>query len=408
MKRNSAVSTVQRRAMLAGLLSGSALAMAAMPSRLLAMTTPRGGLWSGLPPNPAWNSFELATGDTLLVRAHIGGIATAAIVDSGSAASIISASLAARLGLEGTEQRTIRGLSGRAPARIVRALDVVIGGQSHHLATAYIVDLDTASAALGRTIDLVLGADVFAGRYLALDFANSRYALAESFAGGPDWTFAPMGHGRNRELLVYASIAGLDPVPLMVDLGSNTALILSRDYADRHGLLEGKPRSTTVLGGVEGKRTATTFMVDRAEMAGLVIDAIPTLAVDDWLSGSTVGNIGLPLLAQFDVVLDFAIGRLWLHVLAAGRRPAMFKDRSGLSLMASAHALTVVHVAPGSPAARSGWAIGDRIIAIDGRPADMTYTRGTLWRWRFGPVGRRVKLTVEGAAVREIRLADYY
>lgn len=382
--------------------------MAATPSRLLAMTAHQGGLWSGLPPDAAWNSFEMATGDTLLVRAHVKGIATAAILDSGSAASIISASLAAKLGLESAEQRTVRGLSGRAPARIVRGLDVEIDGQSRRLAMAYIVDLDSASAALGRPIDLVLGEDVFADRYLVLDFANNRYALAEGFAGGPGWAFAPMGHGSNRELLVYASIAGLDPAPLMVDLGSNTALMLSRDYADRHGLLEGKPHSTTVLGGVEGERLATSFMADRAQLGGLEVDAIPALAVNDWLSGSTVGNIGLPLLAQFDVVLDFKVGRLWLHMLPVGRRPAMLKDHSGLSLMASAHALTVVHVALGSPAARSGWAIGDRIVAIDGKPADMTYTTGTLWQWRFGPVGRRVKLTIDGGGVREIQLADYY
>ena len=69
MKRNSDVSTVQRRSILAGLLSGSGLAMAATPSRLLAMMARRGGLWSGLPSDADWDSFEMATGDTLVVRA---------------------------------------------------------------------------------------------------------------------------------------------------------------------------------------------------------------------------------------------------------------------------------------------------------------------------------------------------
>lgn len=407
-RRNSIVSPVQRRAILAGLLAGGASAMGVIPSRLLAMIVQSGGLWSGLPADADWDRFEMATGDTLVVRADVGGSSVAAILDSGSAASLISASLAARLGLDGAEQRTIRGLGGRAPARIVRDLDVVIGRQTRHLAVAYIADLDTASAAFGRPIDFILGQDVLAGRCLALDFANARYALAERFAGGPEWAFAPLGHGSNRELLVPASIAGLDPAPLVVDLGSSTALTLSRNYADQNGLLDGKPRSTAVLGGVDGKRLATTFMVDRTEVAGLGVEVVPALAVDDWLSTSTVGNIGLPLLAQFDVVLDFTAGRLWLHALASGRRLPMLEDHSGLGLAASPNALIVVHIAAGSPAARDGWAIGDRIVAIDGRPVDKSYTRGSLWRWRFGPVGRRVKLTVKGGAVREIRLADYY
>lgn len=68
----------------------------------------------------------------------------------------------------------------------------------------------------------------------------------------------------------------------------------------------------------------------------------------------------------------------------------------------------MVHVAAGSPAARNGWVIGDKIVAVDGHAIGNTYTQGALWRWRFGPVGRHVKLTVDGVAVREIRLADYY
>jgi hypothetical protein len=342
------------------------------------------------------------------VRAQVGRIATAAILDSGSAKSIISAQLAERLGLGDVGQRTVRGLAGRASARIVQGLDVVVGGRPRRLAEAYVVDLDTASAAMGRTIDLVLGEDVLAGRCLALDFAKWRYALAESFAGGPGWDFAPIGRGANRELLVHGSIARLDPAPLMVDLGSSTALILSRGYADRHGLLEGRPRSSAVLGGVEGKRLATAFMVDHAVLAGLDVDAVPALAVDGWTSGSTVGNVGLPLLAQFDVVLDLTVGRLWLHAPAPGHRPPMLKDRSGLGLAATADGLDVVHVAIGSPAARDGWSVGDRIVAIGGLAVDLGYTRGTLWRWRFGPVGRRVTLTLDSGVVREIVLADYY
>lgn len=382
--------------------------MTAVPSRLLAKIARQDGLWSGLPPEPNWDRFEMGTSDTLLVRAHVGGITTAAILDSGSAVSIISRSLAARLGLSGGEQRAVRGLTGQASATIARGLDVEIGRRTYHIALAYIVDLDSASAALGRPIDLVLGQDVLAGQCLALDFENGRCALIKGFAGGPDWAFTPMGHGEHRELLIYASIAGLEPAPMMLDLGSGTALILSRDYADRNRLIEGKHHSTALLGGLEGKSVATTFVIDRASLAGLEVDSIPTLAVDRWLSSSTVGNIGLPLLAQFDMVLDFTVGRLWLHAPASGRRPAMLKDHSGLSFVASAQVLTVVHVATGSPAERNGWVVGDRVVAIDGRPADSSYTRGSLWRWRFGTAGKRVKLTLDSGVVREIVLADYY
>ncbi|WP_256581337.1 PDZ domain-containing protein, partial [Pseudomonas sp. MPR-R2A3] len=52
----------------------------------------------------------------------------------------------------------------------------------------------------------------------------------------------------------------------------------------------------------------------------------------------------------------------------------MLKDRSGLGLAASTTDLTVVHVASGSPADRAGWAVGEQVVAVDGRPIDSSYT----------------------------------
>ncbi len=92
------------------------------------------------------------------------------------------------------------------------------------------------------------------------------------------------------------------------------------------------------------------------------------------------------------------------------RRPGlpMLKDRSGLGLAASPTALTVVHVAANSPAEKAGWAVGDRIVAVNGHSIDANYTRGELWQVRSRPAGTLVKLTMASGDVRELRLADYY
>lgn len=50
---------------------------------------------------------------------------------------------------------------------------------------------------------------------------------------------------------MLASIAGLDPVALMLDFGSSSALMLSAAYTDAHSLLAGKITSTAALGGIE-------------------------------------------------------------------------------------------------------------------------------------------------------------
>jgi C-terminal processing protease CtpA/Prc len=52
---------------------------------------------------------------------------------------------------------------------------------------------------------------------------------------------------------------------------------------------------------------------------------------------------------------------------------AFCKDRSGIQANYRSGALDVIFVAPGSPASRSGWKIGDRIIAINRRPIGPEY-----------------------------------
>jgi hypothetical protein len=84
------------------------------------LARPGDATWSGINSQFRWQPFELAKGDTMIVPAGIGGANVDAMLDSGSAFSLISSSLATKLGLVGGAEGTIRG-SGeaeRAPNRI--------------------------------------------------------------------------------------------------------------------------------------------------------------------------------------------------------------------------------------------------------------------------------------------------
>ena len=48
------------------------------------------------------------------------------------------------------------------------------------------------------------------------------------------------------------------------------------------------------------------------------------------------------------------------------------------------------------------------IIEPFGVSADVTYTRGDLWRWRFQRPGTLVELSISGAEERALRLQEYY
>lgn len=195
---------------------------------------------------------------------------------------------------------------------------------------------------------------------------------------------------------------------LIFDLGSANALMLSTPFVAAQDLLAGKARSTAALGSLDGVQIVTAFVLDDIVIGEVHIAGVPVAGLDHWQSDSAVGSIGLPLIAQFDVIMDITAESLWLRPAPPKHRLPMLKDRSGFGLAVSPSALTVAHVAVHSPAEKSGWWVGDRIVRIDGRPINASYTRGQLWRWRFLPAGTHFRLVDGSGIVRLLTLADYY
>ncbi len=404
----AATTDVDRRRILKQL--GVGLLGASIPTGVVGSKAPSGSDWPGFAEHPSWRPLEVGTGDTLLAPTKVAGVDTEAILDTGSGASIISWPLAAKLGMANLEPRRIAGLSGKAAVGLVHNVEVTLADQVHVLPFAVVADLGAISAAYGRPIHIMLGADVLASGCVALDFGKRRFAFGRSgsFAGGEGWTTLTLEHGARQELLVHASVNGSEPVPLMLDTGSSSALMLSAAFVEERNLLANKASSTAALGGVEGVQIVRTFTTDSVSLAGISTRVVPTLALDRWASVSTVGNIGMPLLGQFDIVLDVTLGRLWIRPIPHRSRLPMLKDRSGLGIAASPTDLTVIHVAVGSPAAQGGWTVGDRVVALNGFPIDTSYTRGALWQWRYGRPGEVVTLTLADGAMRTLKLADYY
>lgn len=369
--------------------------------------------WGTAPPvvgiAPDWQPLDVVTGDALFTAARVNGSAAQGILDSGSGATIIDARLAATLGLRG-EARTVAGLATKTEVILVKRVTITLGDTPRDLPFALVGDLRAMASALGRPIDLLLGADLFADRCLTIDIPRRRMAFSASgsFAGGRGWTALPLARGDRRELLTSVAIAGTAPVPMMIDTGSSSALLLSANYLRSSGIARDRRSSSALMAGVDGIQTVALMTIDAVDFGGLRIDAVPAVGMPRWASTSAAGTIGMPLLAQFDLVFDLARNTLWLRPLARSKRLPMLKDRSGLGTRLTPSGLEVVHVARGGPGERGGWAVGERITAIDGKPVDERYTRGELWRWRYAAAGRVVALTLGPGKTRSLRLEDFF
>ena len=120
------------------------------------------------------------------------------------------------------------------------------------------------------------------------------------------------------------------------------------------------------------------------------------------------GNIGGGILRRFTLTFDYAHQLLYLEPNADFGEPDVY-DRSGLSLTRDgANAFVVEDIVAGSPAARAGLAVGDRITAIDGVKASGLGITELRQRLRAAP-GTLVRLALHrraGSREVAITLAD--
>lgn len=351
-------------------------------------------------------AFEFLQERQILFPITINGQPAEAWLDSGSSATVIDAGFAARMGLSLGQALQAEGVAGRVPGvRLARA-DLQLGDLALPGRTVAVMDLTAVGRVVPRPIQVILGRDIFDEMVVDIDFQANKIAFLERASFRPPATDAlpltPTGNLRS-----FAVKIGGVPTPAILDLGNSGALLVDRGWVDEHGLLKGRPSSTLLSVGADGPRESVITSLDDVQVGGVNFLAVPANVTAD-LAARAPANVGLALLSRFHVTIDFAGARLWLQPYPGAAQAAFRKNRAGLSVTPEGDHLTVTHVARGSPAARSRWRAGMRIVAIEGQPITPSYGESELSRWTAGPAGRVVALTLSDGSRRLLRLADYY
>jgi len=210
---------------------------------------------------------------------------------------------------------------------------------------------------------------------------------------------------------VRLSIEGGAPVVVGLDTGQGGALSVFRHYAEERGFLTGRPVSEARGGGVGGATTMKTATLRTVTIAGYELRDVPAAFPTVDVGGAfdtkrQAGNLGAGLLSRFRVLFDYPHGVLWLEPGPHLAAP-LPKDRCGLGLQWADGSLTVAFVAPGSPAAAAGWKAGERVAALDGKPAGADYWK-TMASWADATAGTEVSLTLADGTLRKLVLRDFY
>jgi C-terminal processing protease CtpA/Prc len=186
---------------------------------------------------------------------------------------------------------------------------------------------------------------------------------------------------------------------------------LTPAYWQKHNLLAGRRSSTRSSGAVGGEQINRVATLKTIRFAGITFHGVPTEFTAPNVeinSDREAGNVGMPLLSRFRMMIDFQNNRMFVIPIASRIDAPFERDRAGLRAVHEGNKLVVRHVSVGSPAAAAAWKEGDAIVAIDGQPIAADFDSSQLSLWARRPAGTVVTLTMADGSTRKLTLADYF
>jgi predicted aspartyl protease len=351
--------------------------------------------------------FEFLQDKQILFPVTINGLPAEAWLDSGASATVVDAAFARSIGLklEDTPVRA-RGVAGQVGGVRLAQAALKIADLDLPIHRVAVMDFSAVARVVPRPVQVILGREVFENAIVDIDFSTRTLAVLprEGFQPPPVKAIPLRRSGGLRSFPIRIGRVHTEAI---LDLGNAGALLLDRQFADEKRLFEGRPTSTQLSVGADGVRESLVGALNRVQVGGAVFNGVGAVAALG-LASQAPANVGLEILSRFHVTVDFAGDRLWLQPLSGAENVPFRKNRSGFALVPEGDRLRISHVAPGSPAAKAGFKVGEKIAAIDGQPIAADYAASDLSRWIFRPAGRQVALTMADGSRRTLRLADYY
>jgi hypothetical protein len=254
---------------------------------------------------------------------------------------------------------------------------------------------------------LQLGEEAFNLVAVDIDYAHHRLAFRDPArltkpARGVEVPLVEL----DGEHTVPLSINGAPPVQFELELGNVSGpLLVIPSYAEAHKLLEGRRTSQRL----SGKFIEPVVTLDKVRFAGVDFPNAPIALVPDAAlpPASISGGVGLPLLSHFRLIIDYSHHRLFAIPNAGAARAPFAKDRLGLVVAKQGDELGVTFVSPGSPAEAAGFAKGDKIAALDGKPAAV-WSDLAIITLRFADSGSHFTFTMKDGAVRRVQATDFF
>jgi len=310
------------------------------------------------------------------VEAKLNGRAFDFILDTGGH-NILTPEVAKLLGLHPVGEGASGGSgSGTLTEQYVRIDRLEIGTATMRDQHFYVLPLQYNTVERGARAPLagLLGLEIFERFAARLDYPNAQLTLRKlgGFRHTTGGVAVPIVFDDDEPLLM-GKINGV-PGLVGLDTGNASTLIVQPVWARRHGLADTLKRGLELVSyGAGGASPNWASRVRSVEVGGVDLPQQIVRYAEDkagaFSSRTEAANIGTDTLSNFVLDFDYKRGVIWFE-FRPGHVSRPF-NRAGVSaLKEDPGSFRVVLVLPDSPAAQTGLAPDDRIVAVDGVPAE--------------------------------------
>jgi hypothetical protein len=277
---------------------------------------------------------------------------------------------------------------------------ITVGGVTLTNQTASVLRF-SAKGVEGINEQGMLGYELFARFITRIDYGNHTMTFIDKKH------FDPAGAGTPVPIRLYHQypevLGSYDDIPARfgIDTGSRMTLMLTRPFAQDHGLTEKVEQSPIAMigWGVGGASHGYVFHGGVLKLADVTVDhPLTTISTSKCGSGGSAAfpnNVGGGVLKRFVVTLDYDHSTMYLKPVEGPVADLDTFDRSGIWMNAVDGGFKIFDVTKNSPAEQAGLAKDDVVTAVNGKPAVAAELPEVRRMLRDEPPGTAVTLAVK-------------
>ena len=342
----------------------------------------------------------------IYVRVKLNGKGPYQMLCDTGGANIITPTLAKELNLKSEGALQGRGVGEKSEdVGLVKIGTVSVDDATLSNQLFAVYPMESFAAVEGVPVDGLIGYEMFKRFVARVDYEHNviTLTLPSAFTYRGEGIVVPFKFNEHIPQ-VAGSIDGI-PGKFDIDTGSRSSLDLMGPFVEKNNLTAHYDAKLEAVTGW-GVGGAAKSLVTRAKVLRLgdveVVNPVTELTLQQkgaFTSQYVAGNVGAGVLKRFNIIFDYPHQQMIFERNANYGQPDVF-DRSGMWLNLSGEAFEVMYVIADGPSAKAGLKPGDRIIAVDGRPASEVSLPALRTRFKSEPPGTRMRLTVVTAGQR--------